>query len=121
MADTRLVLASLWTALMLSYLLGDVLRICFGDVKFGEIGGKKISQNMWLGVAMGMVIPCLMIPLTMILGHAAARWVNIGAAAFFFLFNVVGLPTYKSKYDIFLNVVGLILNIATVWFAWGWR
>lgn len=33
-------LAALWVALMLVYLLGDVLRIFSGDFKPGEIMGK---------------------------------------------------------------------------------
>ena len=31
MADTRIVLSGLWVALMVTYLLGDVLRIFAGD------------------------------------------------------------------------------------------
>jgi hypothetical protein len=42
---------------MLTYLLGDVLRIYSGDYKPGEIAGMKISQDQWLGVAVLMVIP----------------------------------------------------------------
>jgi hypothetical protein len=41
-------------------------------------------------------------------------------AAFFFLFNLVGLPTYPSAYDKFLIVVGLVFNVATMWMAWRW-
>jgi len=48
------------------------------------------------------------------------RWVNIGVAAFFFLFNLVGLPTYPSMYDKFLIAVSLVFNVATVWYAWTW-
>jgi hypothetical protein len=33
---------------MLTYLLGDVLRIYSGDVTVGEIGGMKMTQGMWL-------------------------------------------------------------------------
>lgn len=36
MVDTRLVLAGLWTALMLVFLLGDVIRIFAGDFTAGE-------------------------------------------------------------------------------------
>jgi hypothetical protein len=41
-------------------------------------------------------------------------------AIFFFLFNIIGLPTYPSAYDKFLNVVGLGFNVTTVWYAWNW-
>ena len=38
------------------------------------------------------------------------RWANIIVAGFFFLFNLVGLPTYPSAYDKFLLVVSLVFN-----------
>jgi hypothetical protein len=120
MEDAQTKLSAIWIALMLTYLLGDVLRIFSGDFKPGEIGGMQISQNMYLGLAVLMVIPILMVFLTLILPHNANRWVNIIVAVFFFLFNLVGLPTYPSTYDRFLIVVGLVFNVLTVWFAWKW-
>jgi len=45
--------------------------------------------------------------------------VHIIVAAFF-LFNLIGLPTYPSLYDKFLIVAGLVFNVLTVWYAWGW-
>ena len=41
-------------------------------------------------------------------------------AVFFFLFNLVGLPTYPSAYDKFLLAVSLVFNAVTVWMAWNW-
>jgi hypothetical protein len=38
----------------------------------------------------------------------------------FFLFNLVGLPTYPSWYDRFLLAVSLGSNGLTVWYAWRW-
>ena len=45
---------------------------------------------------------------------------NIILTAFFFLFNLIGLPTYTGWYDQFLIVVGLGFNLLTVWYAWHW-
>jgi hypothetical protein len=120
MLDMRIVLAGIWVCLMLTYLLGDVLRIFSGDFVAGEIGGKRMTQGMWLGIAALMLIPILMVFLTLTLSYPANRWVNIVAAAFFFIFNLVGLPTYPSAYDKFLIVVGLVFNALTVWYAWNW-
>ena len=120
MEDIQIKLSVIWVALMLTYLLGDVLRIFGGDFKPGEIGGMQISQNMYLGMAVLMVIPILMMFLSLTLKNKANRWTNIGVAIFFFLFNVVGLPTYPSAYDQFLIVVGLVFNILTVWYTWKW-
>jgi len=61
-----------------------------------------------------------MVFLTLVLGYPLVRWANIVVAAFFFVFNLVGLPTYPSAYDKFLIVVGLVFNLLTTWYAWNW-
>lgn len=118
--DINIKLSAIWVALMLTYLLGDVLRIFSGDFKPGEIGGMKIGQGMWLGIAALMLIPILMVVLSLTLPSPVNRWANIIVATFFFFFNLAGLPTYPSAYDRFLIVVGLVFNMLTVWYAWKW-
>jgi hypothetical protein len=120
MEDVQIRLSALWVALMLTYLLGDVMRIFSGDFKAGEIGGKPIAQEMYLGLAILMVIPVVMVFLSLTLNHPVNRWTNIVVAIFFFVFNLIGLPTYPSAYDKFLIVVGLGFNVLTVWYAWKW-
>lgn len=107
---------------MLTYLLGDVLRIYSGDYQAGVLGGQfeKFGQPMWLGIAILMVIPIIMVVLSLILPQPLNRWVNIIVAIFFILFNLVGLPTYPSAYDKFLIAVSLVFNGLTVWYAWRW-
>ena len=116
----KIQLSGLWVALMLTYLLGDVLRIFSGDFKAGEIGGKRVGQLVWLGIAMLMVIPAVMVVLSLTLDTPVNRWANIVVAVVFFAFNLIGLPTYPSAYDKFLIVVGLVFNALTVWLAWNW-
>jgi hypothetical protein len=123
MEDIQIILSALWIATMLTYLLGDVLRIFSGDFKAGEMGvsgGMKMTQPMMLGIAVLMVIPIIMVFLTLVLGYPVNRWANIIVAVFFFLFNLVGLPTYPSAYDKFLIAVSLVFNVLTVWYAWNW-
>ena len=120
MEDIRLILSGLWIALMLTYLLGDVLRVYAGDFTAGKMGNMKISQAMMLFMAMLMLIPILMVILSLILGYPLIRWVTIIAAIFMFGFNIVGLPGYQGWYDKFLIAVGLIFNILTIWYAWFW-
>jgi hypothetical protein len=116
----RIRLSGIWVALMLTYLLGDVLRIFSGDFEAGEVGGMEVSQGMYLGMAALMVIPIIMVVLSLNLNQPVNRWANIVVAVVFFLFNLVGLPTYPSLYDKFLIVVGLAFNVLTVWYAWRW-
>jgi hypothetical protein len=118
---TRIKLSALWVSLMLTYLLGDVLRIFGGDFVAGEVSGMQISQGLMLGMAILMVIPIVMAFLSLILKHAANRWANIILPIVFFVFNAIGLPTYPSLYDQFLIVVGLVFNLVTVWVAWRWK
>ncbi len=121
MDEMQIKLAGIWIALMLVYLLGDVLRIFSGDFVAGEMQGQKASQAMWMAAAVLMLIPILMIQVTLMVdSHGVNRWANIILAAFFFVFNVIGLPTYPSAYDKFLIVVGLGFNMLTIWTAWHW-
>jgi len=118
MADIQIKLSALWVALMLTYLLGDVLRIFSGD--FQKTMSVQFTQGMWLGIAMLMLLPIVMVVLSVTLPQPVNRWTNIIVAIFFFLFNLVGLPTYPSAYDKFLIVVGLVFNLITAWMAWRW-
>ncbi len=115
---TRIKLSALWVSLMLTYLLGDVLRIFSGDFVAGELSGMEMSQGLMLGMAALMVIPVVMVFLSLSLKHAVNRWANIILSIFFFVFNAIGLPTYASLYDQFLIVVGLVFNVVIVWVAW---
>ena len=121
MEDLRIKLSGLWVALMLTYLLGDVLRIFAGDFVAGEFGGMQAGQALFIAAALFMLIPIVMVVLSLTLKYPAIRWVTIIAAVVLFGLNLVGLPTYPSLYDQFLIVVGLVFNALTIWYAWKWR
>ncbi|MBC8274183.1 MAG: hypothetical protein H8E40_04360 [Chloroflexi bacterium] len=120
MEDVRIILSGLWIATMLTYLLGDVLRIFAGDFTAGEIEGVKMTQVMMFGIAIFMVIPVVMVVLSMILQYPVIRWANIIIPIILFGFNLFGLPTYPGAYDKFLIIVGLGFNVLTIWYAWKW-
>jgi hypothetical protein len=119
MADVRIVLSGLWVAVMLTYLLGDVLRVFAGDMTPGQIGGRTVGQGMWLGIAVIMLIPIVMVVLSLTLPYPAIGWVNIVVAVVVVVFNVFGLP-YAGMYDNFLIIVSFVFNALTVWYAWTW-
>jgi hypothetical protein len=121
MEAVRIKLSALWTALMLTYLLGDVLRIFSGDFQAGAIGEMQASQGLYLGMAALLVIPAVMVYLSLTLKHRVNRRANIILPIVFFVINLIGLPTYPSAYDQFLILVGLVFNALTVWYAWKWR
>ena len=120
MEEVRIILSASWVALMLSYLLGDVLRIFSGEFKAGEIGGMQGTQAIWFGAALLMLIPIVMVVLSLTVKYPAIRWVSIVAAVILFGYNLMGLPTYPSIHDKFLNIVGLGFTVLIVWFAWKW-
>ena len=120
MTDVKITLSIIWIAVMLTYLLGDVIRIFSGDATPGEIAGAKFTQWMGLGIAALMVVPILMVVLSLFLPHSINRWANILVAAFWFLFNLVGLPGYRGHYDKFLLAVSMVFNLLTIWVAWNW-
>ncbi|MBK5268647.1 MAG: hypothetical protein JJE47_14565 [Acidimicrobiia bacterium] len=120
MVEVRIVLSGLWVALMLTYLLGDVLRIFAGDFVAGEMDGKPVSPALWVVAAFVMLIPIVMLVLSLTLGYPAIRWATIVASVFLVLFNLVGLP-YDGLYDNFLIVVGFVFNALIVWHAWNWQ
>ena len=120
MEDMRIILAGIWIALMLTYLLGDVMRIFAGDFTAGELGGMEINQSMLMLMALIMLIPIIMILLSLTLTFPIIRWITIIAAIALFVFNIIGLPGYPGIYDKFLIIVGLVFNVITVWYAWIW-
>lgn len=119
MLDTRIILAGLWVATMLTYLWGDVLSVLSGEAKPGEISGTKPTEGMWLFIAILMMIPILMLVLTLIMKYPAVRWVNMIAAIFWILFNLASLKGYTVKEQVLL-ITSMGFNALTIWYAWNW-
>ena len=117
MIDTRIILSGLWIALMLTYLLGDVLRIFSGDFVAGEIGGMPGNQLIWMAAALMMLIPIVMVVLSLTLQYPVNRWANIIVAIIFFVFVLIQLPSYPSAYDKFLLIVSMGFNVLIVLYA----
>jgi hypothetical protein len=118
--DIKILLSATWVVATLIYLYGDVLRICSGDLAKKPMSDMNLNQFVWLGIAVLMLTPILMVFLTLVMPQPVSRWVNIIVAAFFFLFNLVGLPTYLSLWDKFLIAVSMGFNVVTILYAWNW-
>ena len=119
--NTKILLSATWAVVILIYLLGDVLRIYYGGDRVKALAGMHLNQFVWLGIAIFMLAPILMVFLTLVLPQSVSRWVNISVAALLFLFNLVGLPTYPPLFDKFLLAVSLGFNGVTIWYAWNWN
>ena len=111
--DTKIILSATWVVVTLIYLYGDVFRICSGDLAKKPMTDMNLNQYVWLGLAVLMLMPILMVFLNLVMPQPVSRWVNIIVAVFFFLFNLVGLPTYLSLWDKFLIAVSMGFNVVT--------
>ena len=120
MDPTRIVLAGLWVALMLVYLLGDVLRIFAGHHVPGEMAGRPVTPAMWVLAALIMLVPIAMLVVSLMVPAWPLRWVTIAASVALVIFNLVGLP-YEGAYDNLLIAVSLVINGLIVWQAWAWE
>ena len=116
MEDVKIILSGLWVATALCYLLGDVIRIFSGGTEPGKIGGLTISQGMWFGIAVIMVIPIIMVVLSLILENQANWLVNLIVAIFFLIFNLMGIKGYKP-FDRFLLFVSFGFNSLVIYYA----
>jgi hypothetical protein len=112
MPNERIVLSGLWVATMLTYLLGDVLRLFSGDARPGEMDGKVVDRSMWTLAAVIMLIPIVMVVLSLMVPYPAIRWVTI-------VFNLAGLP-YKGAYDNLLIVVSFVFTALAFATAYRW-
>jgi hypothetical protein len=121
MLDTRIILAGLWAATMLTFLWGDVLGSISGYTQPGKLGESVYDPNhvIWVGIAALMMSPIVMIVLNLTLNHSAVRWANIIVAVFWIVFNVSSLSGYPG-YNKFLLAVSIVFNLLTVWYAWKW-
>ena len=119
--DTKIILSATWVVvianLSLWRCLAHLLRRRQGKKAMADM---NLNQFVWLGIAVLMLTPILMVFLTLVLPQSVSRWANIIVAAFFFLFNLVGLPTYPSLFDKFLLAVSMGFNVVTIWYAWNW-
>jgi hypothetical protein len=120
MDPTRIVLAGCWTALMLVYLLGDVLRLFAGDSVPGELDGRPAAGWMWTVAALIMLLPIAMLVASLLVPVAPLRWTTIVVTVGLALFNIVALP-YKGFYDNLLIAVSFLINALIAWQAWTWE
>jgi len=125
--DMKVALPLLWVFMLLNYLYCDVLSLTdpanLKDVLAGHAAGGsvQITPEFLLASAVLMEIPMVMILLSRVLGHRAARSANVVAAAFMTLVQVgslgVGTPT---SYYLFFSVieVGTLVLIAVLALRW---
>ena len=98
MLDTRIILSATWVASRLSICMAMSCASTRGEMA-KALADMKFNQFMWLGIAVLMLIADPDGVAVVGLPQPVSRWANIIVAVFFFLFNLVGLPTYPPAYS----------------------
>ncbi len=106
-------MALLWVALMLCYLLGDVLRLMDKGQAAAVIDGKPMDQTMFLLAALMMLVPILMVIVSALLPPAWVKWISLVASLLLFVINASGVLSYERLYDRMLIIVSLGINLLT--------
>lgn len=120
----RFKLSALWVSVTLCYLYGDYLGLfrpgALQSMLEGQMGPLgPTTQGVLLGVAVMMVIPCLMVALSLLLPTLIARWSNIVFGLFFTVIMAVSMPGAWNFY-LFLGGVEMLLTVAVMWVSWCW-
>lgn len=119
MDDVQIQLVAIWIGVELLYLYGDILRIFSYD--FPDVmDTRHIGKGMWLGAAIMMSVPVIMIPLTLLMPYTISRWANIIVAVGFLLFVLVDMRSYPSSYDRYLFVLSMVFKVIIIILAWNW-
>lgn len=119
MEAPRVILAGCWIALMLIYLLGDVIRIFAGQFTPGQIEGKPATEGMWVLASSIMLIPIVMILVSLMVPKGPLVWITVIAAALLVVFNLISMP-YPGAFDNMLLIVSFAVNGITIWQALAW-
>ncbi|MGI6671536.1 MAG: DUF6326 family protein [Christensenellales bacterium] len=116
----RVQLSVCWVALMLIYLLGDVLRLYEKGQAAAFIDGKPMTQTHLMMAALLMLIPILLAQGMVFLPRGLARWAGIIGSVVLFIVNVFGVAGYSGLFDRVLIGLSLVLNIFTAVWTWLW-
>ena len=120
MDPRRVQLSISWVALMLVYLLGDVLRLYEKGQAAGFIDGKPMTQTHLMMAALMMLIPILLALGMVFLPQGIAKWSGIIASLILFFINIIGVAGYSSLFDRFLICLSLTLNVFNLVWTWLW-
>ena len=116
--DSRIILAVLWVAGMLSSLNGDTYRL---SAATGPIGVNPEWLSVFAVVIVGHVF---MSVLTLTLKSPVSRWVNrimgIFYAVITLVYWVMGLVSRSAGYELVWATGQLVFALLVVWYAWKW-
>lgn len=120
MDPRRIQLSVCWLALMLIYLLGDVLRLYEKGRDAALIDGMPMTQSHLMMAAILMLLPILLALSMVFLPPGFAKWSGIIASFILFIINIFGVTGYTGLFDLALICLSLVLNVFIAVWTWLW-
>lgn len=117
--NSRIILAVLWVAGMLSSLNGDTFRLSAMTEPLG-VNPEQLSV-----FSVVLLVQILMCGLTLTLEPPVSRWANriigIFHTMFILTFEVLHFLVWRSAvYEIVWSTAQLVFALLVVWYAWKW-
>jgi len=122
----RIVLGALWTSTLFVFAYVDILGFWRADVINGALDGKVpgtgigIDQGFLVQATIYVLIPCLMIPVTLLAPARVARMANILVSLTYLVTVVVSVVGEHWAYYVLGSVVECVLLLAVAAVAWKW-
>jgi hypothetical protein len=121
--DTKVLLSTLWGAVMLNMLKADILSLFIPGAaeevaRTSVSAGASIPQLMLVGAVMGQ-IGIAMIVLSRVLKYGINRWANIVASLVTIAYIWGGMASYPHY--LFIAGVETLCLLLIIWNAWKWH
>ena len=129
MEDWKIKISVLWLVFECGAIAIPILELYLPgfaeELVAGEVGGRQITPELILVLAIGLLIPPVMAFLSLTLKDSINRWANIIVgivfAGFALIFGPIAYLTQPSAYDAYVILIGIVQFAATalvVWYAW---
>ncbi|KAF5424131.1 MAG: hypothetical protein C00003105_00910 [ANME-2 cluster archaeon HR1] len=112
--NVRIILAVLWVSHFLLWTFGDMLSLLQGI-------SEPVANELLLFVAVPLAMIQTLMSLFSLIGKPKViRWVNIGFASVFIVFNVGFLIEAHTGWEYLLGGAYLLFNVLIIGYAWKW-
>lgn len=123
--NVKLKLSGLWTAVTLCYAYGDIVAFYQPGAIDGILSGKmgplgSTTQELLLGVAIFMSVPCAMIFISLIVKPKANRVVNVMLGLIYTIVMVLTMLMDPWDFYIYFGIIEVLFTGLIIWFAWNW-
>lgn len=112
--NVRIILSTLWASHFLLWIFGDMASL------LQEITIPVANELLLFAAVPLAITQTLMILFSLIGKHIVIRWVNIGLALVFIVFNIGFLIDANIGWEYLLGMAYLLFNILIIGYAWKW-